>query len=63
MDLLISSGLTSNGFFFVVGIRDNLKQVENGKTGNTSEQSENLLKASTADHQGSSTMKPLDKYS
>ena len=62
MDLLISSGLTSKwNFFFAVGIRDDLKQVESGKTGNTSEQSENLLKASTADHQGSFSMKPLDK--
>ena len=55
------SGLTSNGIFFTVGIRDDRKQVERGKPGNSSEQSETLLKASTADHQGSFTMKPLDK--
>ena len=42
---------------FAVGIRDDPKQ----ETGSTSEQSETLLKASTADHQGSFSMKPLDK--
>ena len=46
---------------FAVGIRDDRKRAESGETGNTSEQSENLLKASTADHQGSFTMKPSDK--
>ena len=46
---------------FAVGIRDDCKQVESGETGSTSEQSETLLKASTADHQGSFSMKPLDK--
>ena len=55
------SRLMSNGNFFAVGISDDHKQVESGETGNTSEQSETLLKASTADHQGSFTMKPLDK--
>ena len=47
---------------FAVGIRDDCKRAESGETGSTcSEQSETLLKASTADHQGSFSMKPLDK--
>ena len=39
-------------FFLVVGIRDDLKQVESSATGNTSEPPDSLLKALTADHQG-----------
>ena len=39
-------------FFFVVRIRDDLKQVESSATGNSSEPSDSFLKASTADHQG-----------
>ena len=41
---------------------DDPKQVETGETGiNTSLQSEVLLKTLTVDHQGTFTMKPLDK--
>ena len=39
-------------FFLVVGIRDDLKQVESNATGNTSEPPDSFLKALTADHQG-----------
>ena len=46
------SGLTSNGKFFAVGIRDDHKQVESSATGNTSEPPDSFVKASTADHRG-----------
>ena len=51
-------------FFFVVGIRDDHKQVESSETGNTSEPLDSFLKTVTADHQGRLTenyMKPLDQ--
>ena len=46
------SGLTSNGFFSAAGIRDDHKQVESGKTGNTKEQLEPVLKSPLGEHQG-----------
>ena len=47
------SGLiTSNGIFFSVGIRDDLKQVKRSATGNTTEPPEFFLKTLTVDHQG-----------
>ena len=39
-------------FFFAVGIRDDLKQVESGETRNTSEPPDSFLKTLTADHRG-----------
>ena len=39
-------------FVFVVGIRDDLKQVESSATENTSEPPDSFLKTLTADHQG-----------
>ena len=39
-------------FFLVVGIRDDLKQVESSANGNTSEPPDSFMKALTADHQG-----------
>ena len=39
-------------FFFVVGIKGDLKQVESSATGNRSEPPDSFLKALTADHQG-----------
>ena len=39
-------------FLCVVGIKDDLKQVESSATGNTSEPPHSFLKALAADHQG-----------